>query len=236
MSMGSRFMRRLKPARIRDSEKGVRLLSPKVILALLWLAAVGCGASSEHFGQIVSLRWRINFPRPAGVSVATEKGNFFMYSKGGDWTLSLSVRKPFPGRGESDRFKSEKWTSIIDDMRRRVAALRGGHWRGAEILKIRGATGFRFDFEGPADDGQASLPFIAGEHLFQRVSVIGKGDRIYLLHLRARPGAKKNAIREWNILFRGIRFTGPVGIAFPGTEQVPEGSMNSLLREALAEK
>ena len=30
-----------------------------------------------------------------------------MYSKGGDWTLSLSVRKPISGRGKSDRFKSE---------------------------------------------------------------------------------------------------------------------------------
>ena len=148
MSMGSRFMRRLKPARIRDSGKGAHLLSPNVILALLWLAAVGCGAYSEHFGQIASLKWRINFPRPAGVSVATEKGNFFMYSKRGDWTLSLSVRKPFSGKGESDRFKSEKWTPIIDDMRLRVTALRGGHWRGAEILKIWGQLDFGLTLRG----------------------------------------------------------------------------------------
>jgi hypothetical protein len=37
-------------------------------------------------------------------------------------------------------------------------------------------------------------------------------------------------------LFRGIRFTGLVCTAFRGTEQVPEGSIISLLREALAEK
>ena len=120
-------------------------------------------------------------------------------------------------------------------MRQRVAALRGGYWWGAEILKMGGQLDFGLTLRGLRMTVE-HLFFHRGRSSFSESFCDGTRGP----HIPAAPSretrSEKKTIREWNIMFRWIRFTGPVGIAFPGTEQVPEGSINSLLREALAEK
>ena len=102
------------------------------------------------------------------------------------------------------------------------------------MLTFRGKRGMEFEYEGPSRGGQPALIFRAGEMLIHRVVLVEVKNRLYRLHLRAMRDAPAVGLGVWEEVKEGLRFDGRSFLNFPGRDRIPEGTLESLLRGAIA--
>lgn len=210
----------------------------RALFCLLLLAAAwGCTQPFVPLeGRLVSLPWGVQVSLPAGARLSSyEKGAAYVVADDGSWTLALATRRPPRGAPAYAEIGEKEARALIEEGKRIAAGLPDVHvsrWE-ARSLGLRPAV--QVAFEGPAGEGQEALPFTPGERLGHRMALVEANRRLYRLHLRFRPAARKEAQAFWSLLERQTRFTGQPSVGFPGSENMPRATLGEMLREGLAD-
>lgn len=206
---------------------------PGWLFLVLGIALSGCALPYPEYTHLISFRWGVILPVPEGATLIHQKNAAYLLSNRRDWSLTLSVWRP--SREERLRLPlgEEDFRRILDESRRLAERTPGRRWIEGSLSWLGGARGVRLDFEGPPDEGQASIYFRRGEILYHRVAVLKVKKRLYRLHLQSIRSPKDEALRFWSDMGVGIRLSGRPIVSILHDEEFPESDHFSIIRETL---
>lgn len=199
-------------------------------LLAFWLGISGCTYPFEQFDHLISFPWGTIVPIPADSTVIYDKSEVFFLSNRRGWSLTLTVRKPSVSGQDRFPLSEVRARLLLKDSRSLIEQEKKRRWIEGSLSWLGGSRGVRIDFEGPPEEGQASIYFEPGQKLFHRVAFLNVNKRLYRLHLQSLPVAKGEALRIWGDAAEGTHLSGRPKISFPNSEDLPESNILSMVR------